>query len=136
MLFPVALIFLHASGAAAYAGSWVYANSGQTSANDAAQTATWGGLCVAGEEQSPINVDTSKTNVAALTDITTHFSTTASYVKNTGHGFQVFETSPNSHVWNSSSMSGSSDQLGHSAKGYSVIGGAKYNFYQVNWHTL
>ena len=39
-------------------GGWVYANSGATAADSAAQVATWGGLCVSGKEQSPINVVT------------------------------------------------------------------------------
>jgi carbonic anhydrase len=134
MLFPGALILLQATGAAA-AGSWVYAKSGYTYANAAHQTATWGGLCVTGNEQSPINVVTTATSVAALTIIETNYSTTASYVKHTGYGWQVFETSPNSHVWNSATSMGSVDQLGNSAKGYAMIGGAKYDFYQVHWHT-
>ena len=39
-------------------GGWVYANAGATAADAAAQVATWGGLCVTGKEQSPINVVT------------------------------------------------------------------------------
>jgi carbonic anhydrase len=115
---------------------WVYANKGETSANAAAQAATWGGLCVSGKEQSPINVV--KANVKPspgkdVLQITTKFNTTATYVKNTGHGFQVFETSPKSHKLHNGTVF--PESIGGSAKGYSMIGGAKYNFYQVNWHS-
>ena len=44
--------------AVATAADWVYAEAGETQANAEAQAATWGGLCVTGKEQSPINVVT------------------------------------------------------------------------------
>ena len=65
--------------------------------------------------------------------ISTHFDTTVSYVKNTGHGFQIFETSPVKHKF--SVDAAVAEGSGASAKGYSLIGGSKYNFYQVHWHT-
>jgi carbonic anhydrase len=116
---------------------WVYANKGETSANATAQTSTWGGLCVSGKEQSPINVVTASVKRATSKDmqkITTYFNTTVSYVKNTGHGFQLFETSPQKHVMDTNGVV-SPDSLTASAKGYSMIGGAKFNFYQTHWHT-
>jgi len=131
----VAIALLHAPVVAAGSG-WVYANNGDTGANAAAQAATWGGLCNSGNEQSPINVVTGHVVRTALPVIETHFSTSASYVKNTGHGFQLFETAPASHTYNDSEADDISevDALG-GAKGYSVMGGAKHNFYQVHWHT-
>jgi carbonic anhydrase len=131
----VSVALLHTPFAAAASG-WVYANSGDTSANADAQEATWGGLCKSGDEQSPINVVTGSAVKTAMPVIETHISTSASYVKNTGHGFQLFETAPASHTYNSSETDEISevDSIG-GAKGYSVIGGAKYNFYQVHWHT-
>ena len=61
--------------------------------------------------------------------ISTHFDTTVSYVKNTGHGFQIFETSPVKHKFLVDAAV--ADDSGASAKGYSMIGGSKYNFYQA-----
>jgi len=68
--------------------------------------------------------------------ITTHIETSMSYAMNTGHGFQLFETSPIEHKYNSVATS-KKDTLDDapSAKGYSMIAGSKYNFYQVHWHT-
>jgi len=126
----VALVPLQA--VAVGAASWVYANSGQESADAQAQTDTWGGLCATGHEQSPINVVTADAVTTAMPVIATHFDTNASFVKNTGHGFQLFETSPETHEFNVDTSE--VDSIGDS-KGYSIIGGAKHNFYQVHWHT-
>jgi len=116
------------------AGSWVYANAGATSADQAAQTATWGGICVTGTEQSPIDVVTSSAVPTSLPNIDTHITAALDYVKNSGHGFQLFETSPDTHGFNAKSAAGEVDATG-TPKGYSMIGGEKYNFYQVHWHT-
>jgi len=113
------------------AGDWVYSHSAQQSSSRAAQEATWPGLCATGKEQSPIDVDTSAVIPAPLAAISTHFDTTASYVKNTGHGFQLFETSPTAH----NLVNGNLDTVAGQAKGYSFINGARFNFYQVHWHT-
>ena len=116
-------------------GKWVYANAGATQADAAAQAATWGGLCVSGHEQSPINVITSSTVKASLPTIATSFSTKCTYVKNTGRGFQLFETSPVEHKYDKATGKVVEFDNGQSAKGFSLIGGDKFNFYQVNWHT-
>jgi carbonic anhydrase len=112
---------------------WIYAEEGSTVANATAQTNTWGGLCVTGHEQSPINVDTKRAIKTALPMINTSFDTTLSYVKNSGHGFQLFETSPTLHKWSSGAAAAHDATQG--AKGFSMIGGDKFNFYQVHWHT-
>jgi carbonic anhydrase len=113
------------------AAPWVYANSGETSANAAAQEETWGGLCVAGHEQSPINVVTSSAVKTAMPVIETNFDATPDYIKNSGHGFQVFETDPELHGHNEEHEAISKGVT----KGHSTIGGSKYNFYQVHWHS-
>ena len=82
------------------ASEWVYAYAGEPVANEVAQEATWGGLCTTGKEQSPINVVTSATVKTVNPVIETHFDTDVSYVKNTGHGWQLFETSPHTHGLN------------------------------------
>jgi carbonic anhydrase len=115
---------------------WVYAMKGEFKSNATAQAVTWGGLCASGKEQSPINVVTASVQKSPGKDytwITTAFDTRATYVKNTGYGFQVFETSPTSHAFANGSVS--PESIGGSAKGYSMIGGDKYNFYQVHWHS-
>merc|ERR1711871_1938016 len=65
--------------------------------------------------------------------IETRISAVLKYVKNTGYALQLFETSPATHGL---------DQDGEvhvmadgQPKGYAMINGAKYNFYQVHWHT-
>eukprot|EP00419_Tripos_fusus_P025697 CAMPEP_0172724760 /NCGR_PEP_ID=MMETSP1074-20121228/86805_1 /TAXON_ID=2916 /ORGANISM="Ceratium fusus, Strain PA161109" /LENGTH=60 /DNA_ID=CAMNT_0013551327 /DNA_START=27 /DNA_END=205 /DNA_ORIENTATION=+ len=60
MIFAAAVALLQVALVGA-ASEWVYAYSGEPKANEKAQTATWGGLCTTGKEQSPINVVTSAT---------------------------------------------------------------------------
>ena len=119
----------------ANAAAWVYANAGAAAADSAAQTATWGGLCVSGKEQSPIDVVTADAIKTMMPVITTHFDSSLTYVKNTGHGFQLFETSPVKHKFVTGSNAGVADDSALGAKGYSMIGGSKYNFYQVHYMT-
>merc|ERR1719238_387556 len=116
------------------AAKWVYANAGETEANAEAQAHTWGGLCVTGREQSLIDVVTSAVVMGdAPPSIETRISAVLKYVKHTGYALQLFETSPSTHGL---------DQDGEvhvmaegQPKGYAMINGAKYNFYQVHWHT-
>jgi len=117
------------------ADKWLYAAEGATEASDTVQADTWGGLCVTGHEQSPINVVTANVKQAATATIETHFDTTATYVKNTGHGFQLFETSPAASVFNDTDNTIAVDDFSGSAKGYSMVNGDKFNFYQVHWHS-
>jgi carbonic anhydrase len=69
--------------------------------------------------------------------LTTHIDTVLSFVSNTGYGYQLFETKPQSYRYNVLEATKISflDSTSPSAKGYSMISGSKYNFYQVNWHT-
>jgi carbonic anhydrase len=115
------------------AAKWVYANAGETEANAEAQAHTWGGLCITGREQSPIDITTSAVVVGdAPPAIDVRISAALSYVKNTGHGFQLFETSPATHDL----VAGEAHVMAEGQpKGTSMINGAKYNFYQVHWHT-
>jgi carbonic anhydrase len=129
----LALLLLQLS--AGYGGSaWIYAEAWEKEASAAAQARTWGGLCTTGREQSPIDVVTSKAVTAADAPLSleTSFSATIEYVKNNGHGVQVFETSPSTHDLNAE---GELHVLEGQPKGYSMVNGAKYNFYQVHWHT-
>jgi len=100
------------------------------------QASTWGGLCSTGQEQSPIDIVTA--NVKKATgDISTCMHTKMTYVKNTGHGVQIFETSPKDHKHGGRRLGSTStvDAVDGTSKGYSMINGAKYNFYQVHWHS-
>ena len=74
--------------------------------------------------------------MTALLAIETRSSTEAPHVKNTGHGFQLFDTAPGPHTYSDREADDTSegDALG-GAKGKSVIGGAKRNFYQVHRRT-
>merc|ERR1719353_1605200 len=116
------------------ASKWVYANAGETEANAEAQKHTWGGLCVTGREQSPIDVVTSAVITGdAPPAIETRISAVLKYVKNTGYALQLFETSPSTHELH---QDGEVHVMAEGQpKGYSMINGAKYNFYQVHWHT-
>jgi carbonic anhydrase len=65
--------------------------------------------------------------------ISTHYTAALNYVKNTGYALQLFETSPATHELN---MDGEVHVMAEGQpKGYAMINGAKYNFYQVHWHT-
>ena len=74
--------------------------------------------------------------MTALLAIETRSSTAASHVKNTGHGFQLFDTAPGPHTYNDSEADDTSevDAIG-GAKGYSVIVGAKRSYYQGHLRT-
>merc|ERR1719473_2595597 len=120
---------------------WVYSEKGETEANAFTQSRTWGGLCVTGHEQSPVNVVTA--NAAAsniipagsdtVPAIETSITAVLKYVKNTGHGFQLVETRPATHKLDDAGEA--HVMAAGQPKGYSMINGAKYNFYQVHWHT-
>jgi len=113
---------------------FVYADEGQTEANEEAQKRTWGPECSAGREQSPINIDTSMVAASgSLPNIQTTFTARLKYVKNTGHGFQLFETSPDTSKLDPDGNNVEVDATG-TPKGYSTIGGERYAFYQVHWH--
>merc|ERR1719409_360563 len=122
--------------------TWKYADDTlvpvPTAADAAKQAATWPGLCATGREQSPVNVDTTAVAdscpAGATGDhaITTHISAALEYVKNTGHGLQLFETNPATHDLVAGEVTEMADGQ---PKGYSMINGAKYNFYQVHWHS-
>ena len=127
----ISLAFAILQLSAAYSAShWIYAEAWEKESSAEAQDRTWGGLCKTGHEQSPVNVVTSKARVAdAPLSLETSFSATLEYVKNTGHGVQLFETSPNTHVRDAF---GEVDvMVDGQPKGHSMINGAKYNFYQV-----
>merc|ERR1719183_3212042 len=113
---------------------WVYANNGELVANAEAQRHTWGGLCTTGREQSPIDIVTSDVVVGdAPPTIETRISAVLKYVKHSGYSLQLFETSPNVH--NIDSEGEVHVMADGQPKGHSIINGAKYNFYQVHWHT-
>jgi len=137
MLLLLSLFLLQATSVEA-AGGWVYANKGSAAASPSAQAASWTGLCLTGKEQSPIDVVRSTVVKTILPAIVTKIDTKVTFVKNSGHGFQIFETSPAEYKYLASSSNKTKiavDDNGPSAKGYSMIGGSKYNFYQVHWHT-
>jgi carbonic anhydrase len=118
----------------AVSGEWMYAHAGESAADAAVQDATWGGLCATGLEQSPINVVTTDVKQSTAPFIATHFVTSVTYVKNSGHSFQIYETNPQSSIYNNSAV-GNVSFDDHSTKGFSMIGGSRFNFYQVHWHT-
>merc|ERR1719337_95619 len=87
-----------------------------------------GGLCATGREQSPVDVVTSAVasscpeGSSGTHAIETHFSAVLEYVKNSGHGFQLFETSPTTHDLD---VAGEAHVMADGQpKGYSMINGA------------
>jgi len=120
------------SVAVTVAAEWVYANPGALEADPIAQQNTWDGLCATGREQSPINIVTSAAVPAPLPRIQTFIDANVTFAKNTGHGFQLFETSPLAHNFTSSD---DITPVDGTSKGYSEIGANRFNFYQVHWHT-
>ena len=98
--------------------------------------------------RSPIDIQTARTVKTTLPTIETRIQTTLQYVRNTGKGFQLFEESPAEYRYDPAQSTkikrvtkGSSQDAttqawtASSTKGYSMIGGSKYDFFQVNWHT-
>merc|ERR1719482_2018884 len=135
-----------AGGAAVPSGSeWKYGNVGDTEANADKQATSWGGLCSTGREQSPIDVVTSEVadSCGSSDDSTqmdssyltmeTHYTAALTYVKHTGYALQLFETSPDTYGLNP--LGEKQLMADGQPKGYAMINGAKYNFYQVHWHT-
>merc|ERR1719482_2131073 len=137
---------LEGNAAVASGSVWKYANDGDTEANAEKQAQTWGGLCSTGREQSPIDVVTSAvadscgssvgTPTMESSDLTmeTHYTAALTYAKHTGYALQLFETSPKTHEFNSA-LDEVQVMAEGQPKGYAMINGAKYNFYQVHWHT-
>mmetsp|Transcript_4354 Transcript_4354/g.8534 ORF Transcript_4354/g.8534 Transcript_4354/m.8534 type:complete len:679 (-) Transcript_4354:298-2334(-) len=114
---------------------WYYANDNSGEADPIVQYDTWGQvapLCNSGKEQSPIDIDTSKVVDMSLKPISSHFDATTEYVKNTGHGFQLYETHPFQHTLGAANTP---EVVSGEDKGYSMIRDQRYNFYQVHWHT-
>ena len=119
-----------------------------TVADKDVQNATWGlgqgnGLCVTGREQSPINIVTQQTVKTTMPVIQTRLAGTLQYVKNTGHGFQLFEMSPDEYIYDPTQstktksisagkkLNAANPQVmeAQTTKGYSMIGGSKYDFF-------
>jgi len=53
---------------------------------------------------------------------------------NTGHGFQLHETNPE-HFQVIANGTGTTEEPTGLSKGYTLMHGDQYNFYQVHWHT-
>jgi carbonic anhydrase len=137
----VALVFFQAAQTS-LAQTWVYALKGGTKADAVTQAATWGEggtnpLCTGGKEQSPIDVVTKTVVKTTLPTIETAIETSLSFVRNTGHGFQLFETSHKESRFNPDDKVNKIKVIDEtaSAKGFSMIHGSKFNFYSVLWHT-
>jgi len=111
--------------------TWAYAPALALAA-DATEQGKWGGLCSAGQEQSPINVISQETIKGGLPTIATSFATTVSYVKTGAHGFQLFEMKKAKHNLVANIPTAVTPAA---TKGSSMIGGDKFNFYQVSWHS-
>jgi len=68
----------------------------------------------------------------SLPEISTDIDAAPHYVSNTGSGFQLFETTPTeSMIANGTFI----DTIEGSSKGESWVGGQKFLFYQMHWHT-
>ena len=117
--------------------SWRYARPGPKHvADEWVQRETWGSsfpTCINGIEQSPINIVTSEAiPMKSLPEISTDIDAAPHYVSNTGSGFQLFETTPTeSMIANGTFI----DTIEGSSKGESWVGGQKFLFYQMHWHT-
>ena len=127
--------------------SWVYSHSGGDSASPADQDETWSdGDCIVGRLQSPIDIETSAVTPSKQLNggIQAYLTDVPMLLINSGHGFQLHETEPtNDHsgapdtTWRdelsfSDAMDGA---YGQAHKGYTMLRGQRYNFYQVHWHT-
>jgi len=120
--------------------AWVYSSTPGTPSNAADQDRTWASYpnCVVGREQSPINVVTSQVapsdQLAATDAIRTKLETVPELLYNTGHSFQLHETTPQYTVFADEGGPGSEVATG-ATKGYTLVRSQRYNFYQVHWHT-
>jgi len=116
---------------------WLYAEPGETIANSEVQ-ARWGEVsptCSYGSEQSPIDITTAEAPAkASLPPINFSVHAAIDHLQNTGHGYQVFETSPYSSIYQTGQ--GQVDLIyTNETKGTTTIGGDVYNFYQFHFHT-
>jgi carbonic anhydrase len=118
---------------------WVYSRTAGASSNATDQLATWAAwpTCVLGRQQSPVNVITSDVAVAPALDVGIIPHLKVAYellLKNTGVSFQVHETAPELRVL----PPGGGQPVAAeppSTKGYTMLRGLRYNWYQVHYHT-
>uniref|UniRef100_A0A7S4BN06 Carbonic anhydrase n=2 Tax=Chrysotila carterae TaxID=13221 RepID=A0A7S4BN06_CHRCT len=120
--------------------SWVYTVTPGGAADPVDQLKTWSSFptCASGREQSPIDILVEDVAEAPTLDgaIKTMLEKVPILPINTGHGFQVHETSPDHAKYVSAGPGGQFvKQTTEAYKGHSYILNQKYNFYQVHWHT-
>lgn len=129
------LMTLHVTSAA---DGWVYTHTkgGPASAQD--QLSSWASdpLCAEGREQSPINIITADAAPSSVLEraIEPHLATLPVLPRNTGHGFQLHDTSPTHLKTVVENNELKAVETGE-PKGHTLLRGQKYNFYQVHWHT-
>ena len=118
--------------------TWVYRSTPGDRTSSSDQEASWSDYpdCIVGRLQSPIDIDTSAVTASKQLDggIRPFLADVPMLLINTGHGYQLHETEPDhDHSWReelafSDAMDGA---YGSSHKGYTLLRGQRYNFYQV-----
>uniref|UniRef100_A0A7S4BN00 carbonic anhydrase n=1 Tax=Chrysotila carterae TaxID=13221 RepID=A0A7S4BN00_CHRCT len=117
---------------------WVYASIPGDKAIRNDQLKTWEHYhdCGFGRRQSPVDVITKDVASASVLQgvLDPRIQRVPLLMVNTGHGFQLHETSP-SHKELVLDTAGYVEAATGQSKGYTRIHDAKYNFYQAHWHT-
>ena len=113
---------------------WVYSRTPDTASNADDQRDTWPNQCSSGSRQSPINIIRADAIPTPALDgaVSVHISKHVPLLVNSGHNFQLDETSP---VHSVHEPGDSAPHATATFKGWSHILGGSYNFYQVHWHS-
>lgn len=118
---------------------WVYARAPADAASSNDQRTTWAHYptCINGRRQSPIDIATTAAVAGGVEPMAPHLRPLDRLLLvNTGRSFQVHEQGSAVRVLPAGATPATAPvENGSASKGYTVLNGRRYDFYQVHWHT-